>query len=255
MKCRRRKLVTVAILSMALFFSCQKGLEEKTSGTGQAELHFQNMVGALPLTLNSAFTNTFGEEFSISKLKYYITNFEFLNKQANIKATVNESYFLVDEEDGSSKSFTLQVPVNKYNAISFLIGVDSLHNISGAQSGALDPSKSMFWTWNSGYIMAKLEGTSPVSSLQNNMIEYHIGGFKGVDNVVKRVTLDFPTELSLEKNGHMVIDVKADINAWFKSMHDLPISINSTCTSPGSLAKQYSENYSTMFGITSVVNQ
>jgi len=50
----------------------------------------------------------------------------------------------------------------------------------------------MFWTWNSGYIMAKLEGTSPVSSQPNNKFEYHIGGFREPVNVVSKVRVAFP---------------------------------------------------------------
>jgi hypothetical protein len=45
--------------------------------------------------------------------------------------------------------------------IRFLLGVDSARNVSGIQTGALDPARGMFWTWNSGYVMAKIEGSSP----------------------------------------------------------------------------------------------
>ena len=53
------------------------------------------------------------------------------------------------------------MPAGNYNSLSFLLGVDSMHNVSGAQTGALDPANDMFWTWNSGYVMAKMEGASP----------------------------------------------------------------------------------------------
>jgi hypothetical protein len=240
---------------MALFFSCQKGVDESVSANASAELRFHNMVGPVDLTFNTPYTDPFGEQFVVTKLKYYITNIQLLNTSSNTRFEVSQSYFLVDEQEALSKTFNIQIPSGKYNAISFLIGVDSLHNVSGAQSGALDPAKDMFWTWNSGYIMAKLEGNSPVSTLANQMIEFHIGGFKGTDNVVKRLILNFPSEKQLLEKGHLAIDISADINAWFKSMHDLPISANATCTSPGSLAKQYADNYAMMFSISSVVNR
>ncbi len=75
----------------------------------------------------------------------------------------------------------------------FLLGVDSLHNVSGAQTDALDPAKDMFWTWNTGYVMAKLEGNSPSSALVNNKYEFHVGGFSGKYNVLKKIlNLLFP---------------------------------------------------------------
>lgn len=79
----------------------------------------------------------------------------------------------------------------QYDSITFLIGVDSLHNVSGAQTGALDPVNDMFWTWNSGYVMAKLEGNSSSSPQMNQKFEYHIGGYSGKHNVVKKLSFRF----------------------------------------------------------------
>lgn len=91
------------------------------------------------------------------------------------------SYHLINEEGTASKSFSFFVMPTQYNSLSFLIGVDSLKNVSGAQTGGLDPLNGMFWTWNTGYIMFKMEGNSPSSSVVNNKIEYHIGGFSGAN--------------------------------------------------------------------------
>ena len=40
------------------------------------------------------------------------------------------------------------------------LGVDSLRNVTGVQTGALDPAMDMYWTWNTGYVMAKLEAAA-----------------------------------------------------------------------------------------------
>jgi hypothetical protein len=44
----------------------------------------------------------------------------------------------------------LNTSLKNITAIKFLLGVDSLKNVSGIQTGALDPAKGMFWTWNTG---------------------------------------------------------------------------------------------------------
>ena len=126
--------------------------------------------------------------------------------------------------------------------------------MSGAQTGALDPANDMFWTWNSGYIMAKLEGQSSFSTLINNEIEYHIGGFKGTDNVVKRMVLPFSQSIEIKNDKTASILISADINKWFKHIHDLPIAMNPACVMPGNLATQYAANYSGMFTITQIEN-
>jgi MbnP len=237
--------------------ACQKEIGSSTGETGPVELRFQNFVGSQPLTLGGSYTNAFAENFTVNKFKYYITNIELLNTGSGKKKPVPDSYFLVDQANPASLNIDIDAATGSYNAISFLIGVDSIRNVSGAQTGALDPLMDMFWTWNSGYIMAKMEGTSPVSSLPDQMIEYHIGGFKGENNVVRQVILAFPSSLEREvlKNSKLIVDVQADLNTWFQNPNSLSITDYPTCTSPGELAKKYSENYSKMFSIYSIESQ
>ena len=64
-----------------------------------------------------------------------------------------ESYFLVDLSNDLSTTLDLgSVPSGEYTELSYTIGVDSLRNVSGAQSGALSTTNNMFWSWNTGYI-------------------------------------------------------------------------------------------------------
>jgi hypothetical protein len=216
----------------------------------QIELRFSNFAGDKIISPDSTYINSFGETYSIQRLKYYITNIELLNTKAGKRYAVPESYFLVDESDDQSKTITVAAPSGDYDAVSFLLGVDSLHNVSGAQTGALDPMNGMFWTWNSGYVSIKIEGKSPLSNLPQRLIEYHLGGYKGPDNVNHRVDLLFA-----RKNAHItdekkfIISIKTDINSFFNSVYSLPIKNNPACTLPGSLARQYSENYAGIFSI------
>src|SRR5688500_13738710 len=148
-------LVVVGIL----LSSCQKETENAAE-KGTVQLQFTNMAGANPLALNTTITNAFGENLTITKYKYYISNIA-LTDERDLRRLLPDTYFLVDEGAAASKTFSVEVPAGTYKSISFLIGVDSTRNVSGAQTGALDPLHDMFWTWNTGYIMAKLEGTSP----------------------------------------------------------------------------------------------
>ena len=69
------------------------------------------------------------------------------------------------------------------------MGIDSLHNVSGAQAGALSLASGMFWDWNSGYIMLKAEGDSPNSP--TGKFALHLGGFSGTNNIVTVKTAEF----------------------------------------------------------------
>lgn len=220
-------------------------------------LQFNTVVGSRQFFFDSTYVNPFGESFSISKFKYYISNIELLNAAAGAKESIPESYYLINETDSASKNISIDIALNNYTTISFLLGVDSLKNVSGAQSGALDPVNDMFWTWNTGYVMAKLEGNSPVSKQPHHTIEYHVGGFKGENSVLQRIDLTIPPAAmknALTK-GNLKMFVDVDLNMWFRGRHDLPIAEQAVCTSPGRLAKQFSENYRNMFKIRSVTSE
>lgn len=212
---------------------------------------FTHVAGTVPFTLNTAYTNAFGESFTVTKYKYYISNIT-LTDERDSKHLIPDTYFLVDESHAASKTLLFDVPVGTYKAVSFLIGVDSLRNVSGAQTGALDPIHDMFWTWSTGYIMAKLEGTSPQSALPNQKMEYHTGGFKGVHSVLRTVTLPFqqPYEVQLLKG--LQLNITADVLKWFDGLHLVSIAAAPTATAPGQLASRIADNYARMFTLTSV---
>ena len=242
-----------SFFTILLSFFLQKDTGVTTQNNGIVEIHFTNFAGAKILSPDSLYTNTFNESYSIGRLKYYITNMELVNTESGKSASIANSYFLVDEGNDASKTISLSVPEGSYNAISFLLGVDSLHNVSGAQTGALDPMNGMFWTWNTGYVSIKIEGKSLASTLPGKFYEYHLGGFKGPDKVNNSIRLTFPEGIiDITEKKPIRVYVKTDVNLFFSSVNPLPIKTNPACTAPGSLARQYSENYATIFSISKV---
>ena len=203
---------------------------------------------------DAAYTNPCGKKYSISKVRYYVTNIS-LQKEHNT-FTEKNSYHLIDESKNDSRVINISVPAGDYYAVHFLLGVDSLHNVSGAQTGDLDPTKDMFWTWNSGYVMAKMEGNSANSKLVNNKFEYHIGGFSGPYNVLKEIRIDFPGNVVYFTTGKTYeIIVSADIDTWWQHPHDIKISEHANITSPGENAKNISDNYANMFHIEKIISE
>ena len=221
-------------------------------------LRFKAVVDTNPLEFGKTYSNYFGEPFSVNTFKFYVHGIEMINTDSGkvFKISAN-NYYLVDFSDSNTTKLKLNIQPYQYNRIGFVIGVDSARNVSGAQTGALDPAKGMFWTWNSGYIMAKLEGNSPNSTAANNTFEYHIGGFKEPDNIIKKLTLLFPfaQNIDLKPGKSSEITVTANINSWFYSPYDIKFSENPVCTTPGPLARQISENYSKMFIVTQIINE
>lgn len=246
-------LLSTALAFTVIFTSCDK--ENSTTEptptvekkSGNFTLHFDNKVGNADVVLNSTwYTNQNGDSFQLSMLNYYISNIVFTSKDGS-KHTEAESYHLIEQSKDASHKFTISnVPPGDYSSITMVIGVDSLRNVSGAQTGALDPINGMFWSWNTGYIMAKMEGNSPKSP--NGKIKYHVGGFKGDNNVLKTVTLEFPHHETI--NGNTIeLHIKADISKWFYGTKQVAIADIYDIHMPGAAAKSIAGNYSQMFSI------
>jgi hypothetical protein len=244
---------TITIICCLLIFSsCRK---KSASPTGTLKITFQNLVAGNPIVLNTTtYVNPFLEIYTIKKFRYYISNVT-AGGGGNTTAESN-SYHLIDQSIPSSLTFSFPVNVGTSSSLSFVLGVDSIRNVSGAQTGALDPTNDMFWTWSSGYVMAKMEGNSPASTLVNNLFEFHIGGFSGVNNVLKTINLTMPSgqALDIHEGKTSEIIIHADANSWWQGSNDMRISANPSITSPGILAKQMSDNYRNMFTVLSVTN-
>jgi hypothetical protein len=226
-----------------------------TANTGTVKITFINTVKGKPLALNTgSYTNPFGETYTVSKFKYYISHVSLIKGKDVFFEP--ESYRLVDESKPDALHFSFALDAGYYNSLNFMLGVDSLHNVSGAQSGALDPLNDMFWTWNNGYIMAKLEGHSPQSKIVNNKLEFHIGGFIGENKVLKNITLHFPPGkiLNIQPGKSSEIIIEADIDAWWQQPNDIKIAEHAVCSTAGALAKKIADNYAKMFRIKDVVN-
>ena len=210
-------------------------------------IHFTNKVGNKNLHLfTEIYENSFGETFTVNKFKYYISKIVLVDADAKYYAFPN-NYYLIDEADSTSKTITLTTSATCINDLQFIIGVDSIKNVTGVQTGALDPINSMFWTWNSGYVFAKLEGVSKAAKVAGNLFSWHVGGFRYNENALRVVRINIGNNV---KTKNLVINIASDINQWFEAKQNLKISQHPICHSPGELAMKFADNYATMFSIS-----
>lgn len=249
------------LLLMASVSSCQKDVKNEVEGQQtNLTIHFKPVVKFDSVRMffdTTTYTNAWNESFVVNNFKFYIHAIRLTNTNTGKAFEVPaDKYFLVDFRDSLSSLVKVGVLPGTYNRLSFLLGVDSTFNVSGAQTDALDPAKGMFWTWTTGYIFAKLEGTSPSSAASGKRFMYHIGGFKTGENVNKDIQLLFPygTGVNMADGKTTGITVTADVYDWFNSPHDIKISKLPTIMTPGVEAGQVADNYSKMFTIMGVKN-
>ncbi|WP_423736195.1 MbnP family protein [Chitinophaga caseinilytica] len=241
-------IFTLLICCMA----CKKDLIPKKEGN--FKLNFEHKVGTSRLTLGTTtYKNPSAESYTVTAFKYFISNV-YLVKMDNSLLRLPISYHLVDESKPESKSILLLAPQGEYRAIGFKLGVDSTRNVSGAQTDALDPVLGMFWSWNSGYIMAKMEGASPVSAAPDKKLTFHVGGFKGQYNAVQDIRIQTPISINVGPDREPAVTFTTDLNAWFGPPNIVSFATMATIHSPGEAAWKISVNYKNMFRITNVTD-
>ena len=175
------------------------------------------------------------DSLEISTFKFYISDLQ-ITFNDNAVFAEKEKYHLVDIENPNS----LRLPLCKKNGkvvtrILFNIGIDSISSVSGALAGDLDPTKGMYWAWQSGYINMKIEGKSSSCKTRKNEFQFHIGGYKSPFYAIRKVDL-YPISQSL--------DVTVDIAEMFSK---IKLSETNSIMIPGQKAMELANHSVTMF--------
>lgn len=211
--------------------------------SGSVAINFVATVGDSLAKRDYWHTNHRGEKFTIRNFRFYVSGLHLLDSAGRPLQAPNDYSYLIDVMDTAGRVIRFPSLNSSARFIRFLVGVDSLKNVTGVHTGELDPAKGMYWTWNSGYVMAKLEGKSTVSRAPGNYYTYHVGGYKPGESAARWVTLVLPP-----KPWH-TWTIEADVLRWFKGVHDISIASHPVCHEPGDLAMMLADNYAAMFNI------
>lgn len=252
------------VLSAFMIIRCDDDID--SNGKGSLVIEFDNRVGDTDLVLNTDYTNSGGETFRVTKLNYYISNIRLTKTNGREFVVLQDSsYFLVMEDDSESQRLLINnIPAGDYNRITFMIGVDSLRSTMdiSKRTGVLDPAQGhdgMYWTWNSGYIFFKMEGTSPSAPADDeNKFYYHIGGFGGFDsptlNNIRETTIDMGSDRAEVRADKIPqVQLYADVQEVFKSPNEFEIAEYSLVMF-SEFSLNVSENYAGMFRYNHVQN-
>jgi hypothetical protein len=257
MRCLSNLAVFVlATLGAFGFVACDDKKETPASAPGKLKLEFQNVAGSQPLTLGATYTTAAGDQFTASLFNYYISSIR-LRKADGSEWVEPESYHLVRQSAPDSRLLELkEVPPGDYTGLTFTIGVDSTRNVSGSQTGALDPLNGMFWSWSSGYVFLKLEGTSPQSG--TGRLVYHVGGFRRPHNTIRTVSPALPTGsvLRVKAGSAPTVMLRADVLKMFSGPHAIRFAqLANTGHSSDANSMKLADNYAAgMFRVHHVLH-
>ncbi|MES2556990.1 MAG: MbnP family protein [Bacteroidota bacterium] len=199
-------------------------------------ISFKPMLEQQPLVLNQIYTIK-SDTFRIETLRFYISNISFLEEGKTV-FTETGSYHLIDAED--SVSYRIAFHSTKkltYDEIQFNVGIDSTTNVAGVMGGDLDPTKGMYWSWQSGYINFKLEGWNPKSTARKHEFQYHLGGYMAPYSALGLVQIPF------DKN-QSDLEITVQLASFLEQLNiaELPAIM-----SPGERAVELSQVLPTIF--------
>ena len=149
-------------------------------------------------------THAQSDSINIDVIRFYISNVQFFQEE-ELVSSLEKKHHLVDLEKQKSLKIKLGKNANlPFNKIKFDLGIDSLTNVSGAFGEDLDPTNGMYWTWQSGYINFKLEGTTPSCPARKNYFQFHLGGYQAPFPNVQ------PVELDIFDKKNIIIELPID---------------------------------------------
>jgi hypothetical protein len=221
------------------FLLILKNIVSGQSGNTTAII-FNLKFNQLPFQLEKELTTDAGESIQVYKMKFYISGLKGINIKGDTMV-LSKEHFLIDAADTSSQ--IIKIPAHSLQYLIFTIGVDSIKNISGIQNGVLDPVKGMFWTWNSGYIMAKMEGISNQANTAGKRFTHDIGGFKYPFNSTRKVLLKVPQN----KINNRSVYIEVNLAKWFTGKYSILLKEQPICHTPSKLAMQLADNFVTSF--------
>lgn len=229
------------LIAPAIFNSCKKEEDNPApvTGNGTLSVEFDHRFGATTLVFGQDYVDGNGDSIKINSLKYFVSNFKLIKADgSSYTIPKDECYFLINHDVDSTTNIELEnVPAGDYTQLQFIVGVDSAKSRAdiSQRTGALDPTgeaNGMYWTWNSGYIFLKVEGTSPKAPVMtmtgSRDFMYHIGfyGYKGdvtgdtvpALNNLKAITLSNSAyKISVRDKKEIEAHLKVDVAKVFSS--------------------------------------
>jgi len=171
-------------------------------GSVQFRLNFIPQYDSQIIFFGSKYLSKDNDSLRFDVLKFYVSSITFYNEG---KKTFEEqnSFHLMESEKGLVIFLNLPEGLS-FDQIKFNIGIDSTTSTSGALGGDLDPTKGMYWTWQSGYINFKLEGMSKKSTSRDHEFQYHLGGYAYPYNALREVSIKTSNTNSVD----VIIDLK-----------------------------------------------
>ncbi|MDX2247588.1 MAG: MbnP family protein [Bacteroidia bacterium] len=202
-------------------------------------IRFNLTFGSQPVEIGkNYYSPATGDSIKLEVVKFYISHLQFFRDNIPL-AVLKKQHMLVDAGNPETLHFPIpEEAAGKFNRVVFNLGTDSLTNVSGAFGGDLDPTKGMYWAWQSGYINLKLEGVSKACPARNHYFQFHIGGYQSPFPSCQ--IIDLP---AIAKND---LTIEVALDSFFSQVN---IAETYQIMSPGQQAVSFARLFASLFSL------
>ena len=202
------------------------------------------------------YTNENGEELSISKLDYLISDITFTNTTTG-EVYAADDYNFISVRNNTNMSFTpdITIPAGTY-AVSFTFGFDDEDN----QDGVYQDLNTIGWNvpmmLGGGYHYMRLEGKFIDNTSAEVGYQYHT--IRAADNTVTPMILT-DTSFEVELGNIQIVEgvgitIEMDVAEWFKNPNTWDLNVLHSMLMPNYNAQiMMSENGRSAFSLGAVV--
>ena len=216
----KRSFILLFLLAAVALSSCKKD-ENETAPDVQIIIDLLHYIDNEELELNNIkYTNAFGNQYSVARLQYFISDFR-LEKSDGTEVFIDEEFYV----DGSlESSMTLTpgtvIPAGDYSSVSFIFGLSAAKNTPGRFPNP--PENNMEWppALGSGYHYMKLEGKVDSAGVINNF-QAHTGPTHGNQNFIE---IELQGSSFTASESAVNLSIKMDINKWWVSPHTFDLN-------------------------------
>ncbi len=214
------KKIILLLVAASFMTGCFKDEDDENNNLS---LQFKNEFAGESIDLETGtYVNSSDESLNISTLNYIISNIVLIDASGEEYIyPVEESYFLVRENDEASQKIVLNnLPFDTIKSIRFGVGVDqSNYPLNGVNNFVPTAEENnMLWSWSAGYIFFKMEGVFNSENSQDEPFLYHIGSHGETLDNYKEVTLSYENARAVS-----TVNIKFDVAKIFAGENEMSL--------------------------------
>lgn len=240
--------------------SCEYETDHNEDGY-HIQFQFTHNYGGAAVTAsdfnNLNYTNEAGNNHSISKLRYLISDIRLY--KSNGDSVMIDGYQLVDLSDNNSLVFSApeHITVDTYTGIGFNFGFDGQDNTTGVYADL----NAATWSWpamlGGGYHFLQFEGNFIDASSATTGFAYHMGTAREITatdtTFHENHFLNQLANSGFTLSADASIEIKMDIAEWFKTPTTWDLNTYNSMLMPNFTAQQLmNDNGRSVFSIGTI---